>query len=182
MTPLKPKGRRLKTPLLSGPIPCHYSGAVAQFSFIQPSEWGDLGDDIRQLFDELAEARDGSAGAVPGTCRPLVDVFETDAAIELVVDAAGVPAASLRVLFRQGVVVVAGEKMAHPTSPSLSYHLVERDFGRFARVVRVEGAFDIDRASATLRAGELTVVLPKRIERRGQAHRVPVRIPGESTG
>ena len=182
MTPLKTKGRRLKTPLLSGPIPCHYSGAVAQFSFIQPSEWGDLGDDIRQLFDELAEARDGSAGAVPGTCRPLVDVFETDAAIELVVDAAGVAAASLRVLFRQGVVVVAGEKMAHPTSPSLSYHLVERDFGRFARVVRVEGAFDIDRVSATLRAGELSVVLPKRIERRGQAHRVPVRTPGESTG
>ena len=65
---------------------------------------------------------------------------------------------------------------------SLTYHLVERDFGRFARVVRVDGAFDIDRASATLRAGELTVVLPKRIERRGQAHRVPVRMPGESPG
>ena len=175
------KRPKTEDPLLSGPVPCHYSGAVAQFSFIQPSEWGDLGDDIRQLFDELAEARDGSAGAVPGTCRPLVDVFETDAAIELVVDAAGVPAASLRVLFRQGVVVVAGEKR-HPTSPSLSYHLVERDFGRFARVVRVDGAFDIDRASATLRAGELTVVLPKRIERRGQALRVPVRIPGESPG
>ena len=28
--------------------------AVAHFSFIQPGEWGDLGDDIRQLFEELA--------------------------------------------------------------------------------------------------------------------------------
>jgi HSP20 family protein len=155
---------------------------VAQFSFIQQSEWGDLADDIRQLFDELARGRDGTAGAVPGTCRPLVDVFETDEAIELVVDAAGVPTASLRVLFRQGVVVVAGEKMAHPTSASLTYHLVERDFGRFARVVRVNGAFDVDRASATLRAGELTVVLPKRIDRRGQAHRVPVQGAGETPG
>ena len=139
---------------------------MAQFSFIQPSEWGDLADDVRQLFDELAQARPSSS-PVAGTCRPLVDVFETDEAIELVVDAAGVPAALLRVLFRQGVVVVAGERMAQPAADSVTYHLVERDYGRFARVVRVNGAFDVDRASATLRAGELTVVLPKRIERRG---------------
>ena len=56
---------------------------------------------------------------------------------------------------------------------------MERDFGRFARVVRLNGAFDVERASATLRAGELTVVLPKRIDRRGQAHRVPVRLPAD---
>jgi HSP20 family protein len=155
---------------------------VAQFSFIQPSEWGDLADDIRQLFDELAQGREGTGGAIPGTCRPLVDVFETDEAIELVVDAAGVPRASLRVLFRQGVVVVAGEKTAQSTAASLTYHLVERDFGRFARVVRVNGAFDVERASATLRAGELTVVLPKRIERRGQGQRIAVRMAGESPG
>ena len=155
---------------------------MAHFSFIQPGEWGDLADDIRQLFDELVQAREGAGGAVPGTCRPLVDVFETDEAIELVVDAAGVPTASLRVLFRQGVVVVAGEKIAHPTAASLTYHLVERDFGRFARVVRVNGAFDVERASATLRAGELTVVLPKRIERRGQGHRISVRTSGETPG
>jgi HSP20 family protein len=155
---------------------------VAQFSFIQPSEWGDLADDIRQLFDELAQGREGTGGAIPGTCRPLVDVFETDEAIELVVDAAGVPRASLRVLFRQGVVVVAGEKTAQSTAASLTYHLVERDFGRFARVVRVNGAFDVERASATLRAGELTVILPKRIERRGQGQRIAVRMPGENPG
>ncbi len=154
---------------------------MAQFSFIQPSEWGDLAEDVRQLFDELAQGRPAGP-SVAGTCRPLVDVFETDEVIELVVDAAGVPAASLRVLFRQGVVVVAGEKTAQAPPDSVTYHLVERDFGRFARVVRVEGAFDVDRASATLRAGELTVVLPKRIDRRGQAHRLPVRLPGDHPG
>jgi HSP20 family protein len=155
---------------------------VAQFSFIQASEWGDLADDIRQLFDELALTRQGTAASVPGTCRPLVDVFETDESIELVVDAAGVPAASLRVLFRQGVVIVAGEKVPHPSATSLTYHLVERDFGRFARVVRLNGAFDVERATATLRAGELTVLLPKRVERRGRPHRVAVQTPGDLPG
>jgi HSP20 family protein len=147
---------------------------VAQFSFIQPAEWGELGDDIRQLFDELAASRPAGSAAAAGTCRPLCDVFETDQAIELVVDASGVPAASLRVVFRDGVIVVAGEKLAHPASSTHTYHLVERDFGRFARVVRVTGAFDLAGATATLGAGQLTIVLPKRPERRGAAHRVPI--------
>jgi HSP20 family molecular chaperone IbpA len=54
---------------------------------------------------------------------------------------------------------------------------VERDFGRFARAVRLTGAFDVPRARATLREGELTVVLPKLLERRGRAHRVAVTTP-----
>jgi HSP20 family molecular chaperone IbpA len=58
--------------------------------------------------------------------------------------------------------------------PDAAYHLVERDFGRFARAVRLSGAFDIARARATLDLGELTVILPKLLERRGRAHRVPV--------
>ena len=148
---------------------------VAQFSFIQPAEWGELADDIRQLFDELAATRPAGSAAAAGTCRPHCDVFETDRAIELVVDASGVPADSLRVVFRDGVIVVAGEKLAHPASSTHTYHLVERDFGRFARVVRVTGAFDVERAAATLGSGQLTVILPKRLERRGVAHRVAIR-------
>ena len=41
----------------------------------------------------------------------------------------------------------------------------------------VTGAFDVARATATLRSGELTVVLPKLLERRGRAHRVTVTAP-----
>ena len=37
------------------------------------------------------------------------------------------------------------------------------------------GAFDVPRARATLRDGELTIVLPKlEEERRGRAHRIPI--------
>ena len=51
----------------------------------------------------------------------------------------------------------------------------EREFGRFARGVRVTGAFDVHRARATLREGELTIVLPKLDEdRRGRPHRIPI--------
>jgi len=147
---------------------------VAHFTLFSPGESGELGDEIRELFDDLTRSLGSDPSAYPGQCRPSVDVFETDAAVELVVDTCGVPSNALRVVFRNGVIIVAGEKAAVPTVPDATYHLVERDFGRFARAVRLTGAFDVGRASATLRSGELSVVLPKLIERRGRAHRVPV--------
>lgn len=147
---------------------------MAHFTLFPPGESGELGDDIRELFEDLTRSLGSDPSAYPGQCRPLVDVFETDTAVELVVDTCGVPARALRVLFRGGVVIVAGEKAPTSTMPDAAYHLVERDFGRFARAVRLSGAFDVARARATLDLGELTVVLPKLLERRGRAHRVPV--------
>ena len=152
-------------------------GIVAHFTLFPPGESGELGDDIRELFEDLTRSLGSDPHAYPGQCRPLVDVFETDAAVELVVDTCGVPIEALRVLFRNGVVIVAGEKAPVPTVPEAAYHLVERDFGRFARAVRLTGAVDLARARATLQSGALTVVLPKLLERRGRAHRVPVTTP-----
>jgi HSP20 family molecular chaperone IbpA len=54
---------------------------------------------------------------------------------------------------------------------------VEREFGRFARAVRLNGAFNVPQASAALADGELTIVLPKLLERRDRAHRIPVTAP-----
>jgi HSP20 family protein len=147
---------------------------VAQFSFFPTGEAHDLATDIRVLFDDLAASLPREHRAYSGECRPSLDVFETDAAVEVIVDLSGVPAAAVRVLFRAGVLIVVGEKAASPAAPEQTYHRVERDFGRFARVVRVTGAFDVPQSRATLRAGELTVVLPKRDDRRGQGHLVPV--------
>ena len=76
------------------------------------------------------------------------------------------------------LLVIVGEKAQGPSPPDHSFHLVEREFGRFARAVPLTGAFDIPATRATMRNGELTVHLPKRIERRGQGHRIPVTTPG----
>ena len=147
---------------------------MAQFSFIPTGETGELAQDVRELFEELSASLRPDQRAISGECHPTLDVLETDESVEVVVDVSGVPAEALRVLFRAGVLVVAGEKAAIPAAESRTFHLVEREFGRFARAVRLTGAFDLPHGRATLRDGELTIVLPKLLERRGQAHRVPV--------
>jgi HSP20 family protein len=153
---------------------------VAQFSFIPSEESRDLADDIQRLFDDLAQGLSRERRAYSGECHPALDVLETDAEVQVTVDLSGVPVEAVRILFRAGVLIVAGEKAPGPSTPDRMFHLVERDFGRFARVVRLAGAFDIPGARAVLRDGELTVTLPKRDERRGSAQRIPVST-GDST-
>ena len=151
---------------------------MTQFTFIRPAESGELAREIRDLFADLDASLPPDQRAYSGEYHPALDVRETDAAVEVIVDVSGVPAAAIRVLFRGNVLVVAGEMAPAPTGPHQSYHLVERDFGRFARAVEVPGAFDVAHATADVRDGELTIVLPKIADRRGRAQRIPVTAPG----
>jgi HSP20 family protein len=154
---------------------------LAQFSFLPTGESHELTEDIRELFEELATSLQHEHRAYSGECHPTLDVLESDQAVEVIVDVSGITPAALRVLFRGGVLIVAGEKAQGSAAADQTFHLVEREFGRFARAVRLTGAFDVKRATATVRDGELTIVLPKLGDRRGQAHRITVS-PAESPG
>jgi HSP20 family protein len=147
---------------------------VAQFPFIPSGEARELADDVRELFEDLASQLPHEHRAYSGECRPTLDVLETDEAVEVVVDVSGIPPSALRVLFRAGVLLIAGEKAPPRTAEDHTFHLVEREFGRFARAVRLTGAFDVGAARASVDAGELTVVLPKIVERRDRSHRITV--------
>jgi HSP20 family protein len=137
---------------------------------------GDLGQEVRRLFDDLSRRRPDRRHMVSGECMPLLDVFETDRTIEIVVDVPGVDPDSVRILIKSGVVLVVGEK--ERSEPALkapaSFHLVERDFGRFARAIRIHAAIDAANARARLRDGELRVIVAKMAERRGREILIPI--------
>ena len=118
---------------------------------------------------------DTSGPGAAGECTPSMDVVETSGGIVLVLDLPGVPASALTIGFSQGTLFVAGRKSpgtcAHAQA---AFHLAERSFGRFVRAIRLTGAFDAGKATATLSAGELRVMLPRIEERRGGDVRIPV--------
>jgi HSP20 family protein len=130
------------------------------------AEVGDFADDVRRIFREL----DRAAVDVPtGECSPPIDVRETDESLEVVLDLPGVALQAVRVIARGQMLLVAGEKRPRRGRGDSSFHLVERDFGRFARAVRLPVACDTARASARLADGELRITLPRVKERRGGA-------------
>jgi len=136
----------------------------------------DLAQDVHRLFDDLAKRRPDRRHVVAGECMPVVDVFETDRAVEIVLDLPGVAADAIRVLFKSGVVIIVGEKERPDLSKRgpASFHMVERDFGRFARAIRITAAIDGANARARLANGELRVVLPRLKDRRGAGLLVPI--------
>jgi HSP20 family protein len=152
---------------------------VAVFSTGSIDQPADLAQDVHRLLDDLAKRRADRRHVVAGECMPVVDVFETDKTVEIVLDLPGVAADAIRILFKAGVLLIVGEKERPDLSKrgAASFHLVERDFGRFARAVKVNAAIDGSQARARLANGELRVVLPRIIERRGTGLIIPIDTP-----
>jgi len=140
---------------------------------VVPAEATAFAQETRQIFAELARA--STSESPTGECSPPVDVFETDDAVEISVDLPGVDAAAIRVVAKADLLLVAREKTSHRGHAESTFHLVERGFGRFARVVHLGRACDPARARATLANGELRISVPKIADRRGRAIAVPVR-------
>jgi HSP20 family protein len=139
-----------------------------------PSELGDFSDEVRRVYIELGRAF--GSESLAGECSPALDVYETDHALEITVDLPGVNPSAIRVLAKGDSVLIAGEKAARRARGESSFHLVERGYGRFARVVRLGRACDTANARATLDGGELRISIPKISDRRGR----PVPIAVES--
>jgi HSP20 family molecular chaperone IbpA len=98
-----------------------------------------------------------------------MDVVETTEGIEILLDVPGVRLDDVSVTFSRGAVVVSGRKMSGVCEHGdAAFHLAERGFGHFARAVRLNGAFNAARATASLAGGELRIVIPRVEERRGQ--------------
>jgi len=138
----------------------------AMLSFPEVNE---LSEDVRRVFEELDRHHDPTCPTCTGVYTPALDVMETAETVEVLVDLPGVTADGVRVLLKHGALVVAGEKASpEPCSPEHAFHLVERGFGRFARVVRLAIPVDARGTRASLRAGELRITIPRIKERRGE--------------
>jgi HSP20 family protein len=132
---------------------------------VLPSEAEEFRDDLRRLLTEIGR----SAGAVlTAECSPPLDIYENDEMIEIAMDLPGVDVTAIRIVAKGSAVLIAGEKTPRRGRGDASFHLVERGYGRFARVARLTSACDTARARATFASGELRVTVPKIKDRRGR--------------
>ncbi len=141
--------------------------------FRREREAADLAEDARQLLVELDRDVPGASTAT-GECRPSLDVVETAAAVEVVIDVPGMPATALRVMVRRNTVLVVGAKVGAGPAGDARYHVAERSHGRFARAVRLTGAVDASRARAVMQSGLLRIILLRIDDRRGAPIRIQV--------
>jgi HSP20 family protein len=104
-----------------------------------------------------------------GTWQPTTNVYESQAAFEVVVDLAGVRQEDLAIDCESPTRLVLRGKREQPRPEhvrgALSVHVMEIDEGPFARAIELPEPVDPARVEASYRKGLLWITLPKKTRR-----------------
>jgi HSP20 family protein len=93
---------------------------------------------------------------------PAADVYETEKAIVVRLELAGVAPAEVQVSVDGDVLRIRGRREPRVDADAQRVHQMEIAFGPFERALRIGIAFDRERVSAQIEDGFLRVTLPRK--------------------
>ncbi len=95
----------------------------------------------------------------PNAWRPPTDVYETENAIVILIEAAGLDPDEIEVEFSDKILTIHGKRLdRHPRS---ACHCLEVQYGEFIRQIYLPGQYNIEASTAEYKDGFLTITLPK---------------------
>jgi HSP20 family protein len=134
-----------------------------------------LQSEMNKLFEALQTIQDSDRQPETGFTPPY-DIFETPEAVLVEVDLPGVTPESLQVTVHGAFITIEGQRERNSCEGVVAYHLMERDRGAFVRRLRVEGAVNTHKGTATYRRGVLVLKFPRVENRRGAKVSIPVHV------
>ncbi len=127
---------------------------------------------IRSFFSEFRE----SLALQRGQPYPLVDIHETKDKIRIMVELSGLTEQDIELHVSSDIVIIEGEKKeVEVEGERRRYVCVERESGRFRRVIEIPGAVDTGKIEAWMYEGLLYIELPKLVDRRVRRRKIPIR-------
>jgi HSP20 family protein len=126
------------------------------------TRWDPLRD-LLALHEQLGQLVGTDA---PGWTPP-VDLYETADEYVLTAELPGLTREQIDIHAEERRIVIRGARGADPVRdiPCEQYHRVERGHGRFSRAFSLPESIDVDRITADLKNGVLTVAIPKARDR-----------------
>jgi len=128
---------------------------------------------MERLFDHLATSKRPMAVFSSDHWHPFVDVCETEEAIVVLVELAGVDPENVKLVADGEHLLIQGERTLGRRACRHVYHQIEINFGPFQRIIRLPAPADPDRASASYQNGFLEITLPRAREMR--SHKVTIK-------
>lgn len=105
---------------------------------------------------------------------PAVDIAETKDALEVSAELPGIDEKDLSVTLDGQTLVIAGEKKAEQEQSEKDWHVVERSYGSFRRVVPLPFEAEPDKVTASFKDGVLKLTVPKPAERVEARKAIPI--------
>ena len=112
--------------------------------------------DLLALHDQIGQLVGTDA---PGWTPP-VDLYETDGAFILTAELPGLTREQIEIHAEETRIIIRGDRTSGLV-PCEQYHRVERGHGPFSRAFVLPEPIDVERVSADLRDGLLTLTIPK---------------------
>jgi len=131
-----------------------------------------IADELEVYFNEVAHGRPiGFVGSLKW--KPPTDVYETEEAVVVHMDIAGMNSGDFHVELADGILTISGERLARREGKR-HYHAMEIQIGPFERRLRLPAPVDPDSVHANYAAGFLEVRLQKLPARGSGTHSVRV--------
>jgi len=126
------------------------------------TRWDPLRD-LLALHEQLGQLVGSDA---PGWTPP-VDLYETPTEFVLTAELPGLTRDEIEIQAEDGRIAIRGARSASAgrNIPCEQYHRVERGHGRFSRAFALPEPIEVDRVTADLKDGILTVSIPKAVDR-----------------
>ena len=137
-----------------------------------------LHHEIDRVFDDFRRGAPWAGFGMPnGGARfaPLMDVFETDKAIEIDTELPGMTEKDIDVAVVDNVLTVKGEKRAEKEEKDTDYHMVERSYGAFTRSLTLPFEVDASKVDAKFDKGVLKITLPKPAEVKAKTKKIKIK-------
>ena len=127
--------------------------------------FGSLQREVDRLFDDFAR---GTSSNGAGMLMPSIDVSETDKEIEVVAELPGLERKDVDISLENDVMTIRGEKKVESKADDderegkdKAYHVAERSYGVFYRVIQLPPGIDPSKVQAIMSKGVLKITIPK---------------------
>jgi HSP20 family protein len=156
-------------------VPFRDRGAVARGD---ADVFGTLQREIDRLFDDFTHgfgAGGTLASQMSANIVPRLDVTESDKEIEITAELPGLERKDVEISLENDLLTIRGEKKTEvdQNDKKKDYHLTERSYGVFYRVLQLPAGIDPSTVKATMSKGVLKITIPK--PARSEAKKIEVK-------
>ena len=153
-------------------IPSGNGGSRGSNPIVNP--FGSLHREIDRLFEDFTRGLD-TLGQAQVNLAPSMDVAETDNEIVISAEMPGLERKDVEISIDDNVLTIRGEKKVEneQDDKNKNYHLTERSYGVFYRVLQLPAGIDPSKVQATMSNGVLKITIPK--PKRSEAKKIEVK-------
>jgi HSP20 family protein len=130
--------------------------------------------DMDRFWDSFLEAGLRMKTEDGGEWLPSLDVAETKNELVVKAEVPGMDPKNIDISLSDGVLTIKGEKKEEKEEKEADYHLVERNYGVFTRMIPLPSEVQSDKINASYKNGILKITLPKSEEAKKKEIKIKV--------